>query len=225
MVFKSKQLEREYNRQYYIKNRRKIIESVKRYCDEHKEAVSESRKRYRKENSERLSEAKRIYHAKNREKIKEKRLGYFIKYRKENRDIISIRGRRYAQSPLGHRTVNENRKKRLKTDIQFRLSSLLRARLYKVVRGKIKSGSSVRDLGCTIPELKMYLEGQFKDGMTWETWTRAGLHEKAWNIDHKIPLDFFDLSDREQFLRACHYTNLQPMWAVENLKKGNRMPV
>ena len=114
-------------------------------------------------------------------------------------------------------------KNRMITDIQYRLSCLLRTRLYQALMGNFKSGSAVQDLGCTIPELKFYLEGQFQDGMTWENWTRVDLYENAWNIDHKIPLAFFDLTIREQLLQAVHYTNLQPMWAKENLKKSNKV--
>lgn len=111
-------------------------------------------------------------------------------------------------------------KKKKSTDIQFRLATNLRSRLGNAIRKTSKSGSAVRDLGCTIPELKFYLEGQFKDGMAWENHSREG-----WHIDHKVPLDFFDLTDREQFLKAVHYTNLQPMWAKENIKKSNKITV
>ena len=54
--------------------------------------------------------------------------------------------------------------------------------------------------------------------MTWENWTLDG-----WHIDHIKPLAFFDLTDREQFLKACHYTSLQPLWAEENLKKSSKI--
>ena len=105
---------------------------------------------------------------------------------------------------------------RLKTDINFRISERLRNRLSLALKSNQKSGSAVRDLGCTIPELKIHLENQFQKGMTWDNWSFCG-----WHIDHKVPLSLFDLEDREQFLKANHYTNLQPLWAVDNLKKHN----
>jgi hypothetical protein len=74
-------------------------------------------------------------------------------------------------------------------------------------------------LGCSIPELKTYLESKFQEGMSWENWGIYG-----WHIDHIIPLDAFNLTNREEFLKACHYTNLQPLWAEENLKKGKTPP-
>jgi hypothetical protein len=61
------------------------------------------------------------------------------------------------------------------------------------------------------------LESKFQEGMTWDNWSRTG-----WHIDHILPLDNFDLADPEQLRRACHYTNLQPLWAKDNLSKGSK---
>lgn len=107
-------------------------------------------------------------------------------------------------------------KNRKLTDINFKLADSLRCRLRSAIKKNTKTGSAVRDLGCTIEELKVYLEKQFKDGMTWQN------HGK-WHIDHIIPLISFNLEDREQFLKACHYTNLQPLWAKDNLSKGGKI--
>jgi len=108
-------------------------------------------------------------------------------------------------------------RRRLETDILFRLSCSLRSRLVHAIKNNQKSGSAVRDLGCSIEELKSYLESKFQPGMTWENY---GLY--GWHIDHIQPLSKFDLGNPEQFKVACHYTNLQPLWAEENLKKGSR---
>ena len=107
-------------------------------------------------------------------------------------------------------------------DPQFRLSCSLRDRLNKAIRGKSKVGSAVRDLGCSIEFLRQYLESKFQAGMTWDNWGRPAIDRDTWNLDHIVPLSRFDLTDKEQFLRACHYTNLQPLWAIDNLRKGNR---
>ena len=100
-------------------------------------------------------------------------------------------------------------------DLAFKLKTGLRSRMSRAIKTNAKAGSAVRDLGCTIPELKAHLEAQFQPGMTWDNWSLKG-----WHIDHIKPLTSFDLTDREQFLQACHYTNLQPLWASENLSKG-----
>lgn len=64
-------------------------------------------------------------------------------------------------------------------------------------------------------ELRAHLETRFLPGMTWENYG-------AWHIDHVRPLASFDLTDRAQLLQACHYTNLQPLWARDNRSKGAR---
>ncbi len=101
------------------------------------------------------------------------------------------------------------------TDIKFKLIKRLRTRLYQALKGNFKAGSAVKLLGCSIAELKIHLESQFKSGMTWENYG-------TWHIDHIRPLASFDLQDIEQLAVACHYTNLQPLWALENLIKGDR---
>ena len=106
-------------------------------------------------------------------------------------------------------------KKNYHLNINFTLRLLLRTRLNKVIKRNQKNGSSIKDLGCSIEDLKKHLESQFQPGMTWKN------HGK-WHIDHIIPLSKFDLTVKEQFLKAVHYTNLQPLWAKDNLKKGNR---
>ncbi len=102
-------------------------------------------------------------------------------------------------------------------EIQSRLAVRLRSRLHIAIKQEYKAGSAVEDLGCSIEELKQHLEAQFSDGMNWENWSRDG-----WHIDHIMPLVSFDLTDRDQFLKATHFTNLQPLWAEENLKKSRK---
>lgn len=92
----------------------------------------------------------------------------------------------------------------------------MRSRLLQSINTNAKSGSAVTDLGCSIDELKKYLESKFQPGMTWE-------NIGEWHIDHVKPLSQFDLTIREQFLEACHYTNLQPLWAADNLKKSDQV--
>jgi len=101
---------------------------------------------------------------------------------------------------------------------QGKLKDRLRSRIRNCVKSERKSGSAIRDLGCTIEELKLYLESKFQPGMTWDNWSRCG-----WHIDHVVPLASFDLTDPEQFKQACHYTNLQPLWAKDNLSKSDRI--
>lgn len=106
------------------------------------------------------------------------------------------------------------KRKRFKEDIYFKLSTNLRNRLRIAIKNNYKSGSAIRDLGCSIFELKCYLESKFKKGMTWKN------HGKKWHMDHIKPFISFDLTKKSELSKACHYTNLQPLWISENLKKG-----
>ena len=98
-------------------------------------------------------------------------------------------------------------------NIQYRLACILRSRIQKIPYKK--NGSAVRDLGCSLDELVNYLEKLFEDNMSWDNYGK-------WHIDHIKPLSLFDLTDREQFLEAAHYTNLQPLWAKDNFTKAGK---
>jgi hypothetical protein len=102
----------------------------------------------------------------------------------------------------------------------IRLVRNLRRRLHHVLKDKCKIGSAVRDLGCTAEFLQQYLESKFKPGMFWDNY---GAGYGKWNVDHIKPLCIFNLFERDQFLQACHYTNLQPLWFEQNLIKGGRI--
>lgn len=104
---------------------------------------------------------------------------------------------------------------RLSTDPSYRLQRNLRKRLATALKNNYKSGSAVSDLGCSIDELKAYLESKFLPGMTWDNYGKYG-----WHIDHIKPFSSFNLSNREELLKVCHYTNLQPLWWRDNLSKG-----
>jgi hypothetical protein len=134
------------------------------------------------------------------------------KRRKINEDIIKAKRRNYLPQR------NEKRKIKYHNDIQYKLREALRSRCRIALRKGFKSGSVIRDLGCDINKLKIYLESKFQPGMSWDNWSREG-----WHIDHIKPLAFFDLNDRNQFLQACHYTNLQPLWAKDNIAKSDKI--
>ena len=108
-------------------------------------------------------------------------------------------------------------RKRYRTNIQHRLTVVIRSRLCGSIKTEAKRGSSIVALGCSVAHLKVHLERQFQPGMTWDNWSLHG-----WHIDHIIPLAAFDLTDKDQFLKACHYTNLRPLWATDNLAKGSK---
>ena len=107
-----------------------------------------------------------------------------------------------------------------KTDLNFRLKHILRARIQKALVSGCKRTSSTELLGCSIEEYKQYLESKFTEGMNWDNYGRK---EGYWNVDHIKPCSSFNLTDLEQQKQCFNYTNTQPMWWEENLKKGSRV--
>lgn len=113
--------------------------------------------------------------------------------------------------------VNNRYHIRIKEDVIFKLRNRLRGRFKSALKHNQKIGSAVRDLGCTIAELKVYLESKFQPGMSWDNYGRYG-----WHIDHIKPLSKFNLQDPGQIKISLHYSNLQPLWAKDNLKKAGK---
>lgn len=144
--------------------------------------------------------------------ISESRKQYMNMYAKNNVEKIKEIKKRHQPK------ATANFLKKRKTNLDFKLRTILRTRLTKALKNKNKVGSSVKDLGCTIEYLRKYLESKFEPGMSWENY---GI--KGWHIDHIIPLSSVDLTIRDNFLKVCHYTNLQPLWALDNIKKSNRI--
>lgn len=148
-----------------------------------------------------------------------------LKYYYQNRDrILSENRTKYAVNPEQRKqtitqqiTYHRNRRQR---DPEFKLLGNLRRRVNEKVKsaGVRKSSSTRKLFGCEIYQLQAHLEIQFKDGMSWEN------YGKRWHVDHKRPCRSFDLTIPAQ-QRACfHYSNLQPMFAEDNLQKGGKWP-
>jgi hypothetical protein len=102
-------------------------------------------------------------------------------------------------------------------DMCLKIRLNLRSRLSIALKNNQKVGSAVSDLGCSIEEFKLHLESKFLPGMTWDNYGING-----WHIDHVKPLIAYNLVDPKQLKEACYYTNLQPLWAKDNLSKGGK---
>lgn len=101
--------------------------------------------------------------------------------------------------------------------IAYKLSGRVRVAI-KMQAGK-KAWKTKELIGCTVPELIAHIERQFQPGMTWENWGRG---VNCWHLDHKRPVSSFDLTDPQQQKLCFHYTNYQPLWAIDNIRKGNK---
>ena len=107
--------------------------------------------------------------------------------------------------------------KRKKNHLPTRIREALKTRLSKSIKNGNKKNSIIKYLGCSVEDFKEYLESKFQPGMSWDNHGFYG-----WHIDHIRPLCSFNLENEEEVMAALHYTNLQPLWAKDNLKKGGK---
>lgn len=161
-------------------------------------------------NSTNIKQNKKNYYENNKEKISN--CGKL--YREINKKEISIRRKEYQSKDEAKRLRNIYLKGRYDNDILYKISVNSRASILKAFkRNGFKKTSKTFDLlGCSFDELKIHLENQFKEGMSWE-------NHGEWHIDHKIPLSW--AKTEEELKELCKYSNLQPLWAEENLSKKN----
>jgi hypothetical protein len=124
----------------------------------------------------------------------------------------------FVSKSNGKKVKAINHKRRYKTDPIYKMKLSLRNRLNMFLKSnnlEKHNISAVKDLGCSIEELKTHLESKFQPGMSWDNYGTKG-----WHIDHIKPLALFNLADSNELKKACHYTNLQPLWWQDNLHKG-----
>lgn len=138
-----------------------------------------------------------------------KRRAYSKKWRDENIE-------RAVENLKKWKKENPTYKKdRWASDINFRIRENLRGRIFKAVKGLTKEKSSLKLIGCTVEELRAHLESKFTTGMNWQNYGK-------WHIDHIKPCKLFDLTKTEEQEKCFHYTNLQPLWAIDNLIKNSK---
>ena len=111
-------------------------------------------------------------------------------------------------------------RKRRGNHIETRIKGNLRNRLRDAIKGRRKSATTIKLLGCCWEDYKLYIESKWLTGMTWENYGRG---KGKWNIDHIKPLSHFDLEKPEEQSKAFHYLNTQPLWEIDNFRKGDRV--
>ena len=195
----------EYDKVYQTDNREIILQKARERNRKNPEANRTRVKKWKKDNPDRV----KINRVKEYENRKEKYHSDEEYRNKHKKSVIEWRSRN-PDKVKEYRKINNSR-------LDVRITGNLRSRLRAAIKNNYKNGSAVRDLGCSISEFKKYLESLWQSGMTWGNY---GLY--GWHIDHINPLSSFDLTDMDQFFTACHYTNLQPLWAIDNLKKGSK---
>jgi hypothetical protein len=177
-------------REHYIKNKDRLL------------AIT--RKNYEK-NAEQRREYAKTQHYKNRER----NIRRMSLYLEENRDILNERRKPYSRNRF-HELYGH--------DLIFTLKHKVGALVRRTLRfNKKKDGKMKEILGYTVDELRHHIEGQFSEGMNWEKFLKGEIH-----LDHKIPIIFFKPKsvDDPAFKECWALSNLQPLWAKENLSKG-----
>jgi hypothetical protein len=187
-----------------IKQKEKQKEYARQWYLKNKEKRIEQSKQYNLKNKEKIKKYHEEYHKKWYLNNKEKRNEY-------NKQLYLKNKEKYKKR------ANNYQKQRRKVDIEFKILLNLRTRIYHALKGKYQKSKKTKNLlGCSVKKLWQHLKKHFKPGMTKENY---GL----WHIDHIRPCASFDLSNPKQQKTCFHYTNLQPLWAIDNIKKGAKI--
>jgi len=173
-----------------------------------------------------------LYHKqhfqKNKNQILKNRHDYIKTYRSNNKCYISEYNRKYyaknkkrilkyKASPEYRIHQNKYEKEKRKNNVSYRISGSLRSRINIAIRkGQgAKNHSTESLLGCDVDFLKNYIAKKFVKGMSWGNYGK-------WHIDHIKPCSSFDLTKPEQQKLCFHYSNLQPLWAKDNISKRDK---
>jgi len=223
------------------KNQCKICFGIikKKYYENNLEKILKYGKQYRNDNSDKLKEKDLIRNKNEYRKSYQKENGknYWIK----NKELLSIRNKKYREDNIEQikeqakiyynnnkngiikQYVLDNRKKinayqvqKRKTDALFKLRCCITSNIYGAIKrqGYSKNTKTYQILGCTFEEFKQHLEKQFTEGMTWE-------NQGQWHLDHIYPVSL--AKDEQHLIQLNHYTNFQPLWAIDNFIKGNKI--
>jgi len=193
-----------------VKDKRKYdkryIDYNRKYKENNKNFVNELKREW--SNSLKGKEQKKKYYQNNSEKIKEK----VSKYRVDNIDIIKERESKKRRSDKYKRyRSNYIKNHKIKFPHLYVWRSILRNSL-KRLNGK-KSSRTIDLLGYSADDLKRHIESLFKEGMSWDNYGE-------WHVDHIKPVSLFNVDDDISIVNSLE--NLQPLWAFENLSKGNK---
>lgn len=194
----NKEAFREYNKKRYLAKKEEIKAYVKEWCKNNKERVYEYQKEYMANNPDKLKGYSKTYYSKHSDIMQARNTNY----RKNHPETVRLWHKRAYEklklSPLG----------RIKHSLRERVRAYIAKNKYT------KSTSTVELLGCEWEEVRGHLEAQFKESMDWTNYGK-------WEIDHIRPLSL--AKDEEDLKRLFHYTNLQPLWKIENIRKSNKV--
>jgi hypothetical protein len=139
---------------------------------------------------------------------------YYNEYYQKNRNKVIQRQLEYIKN--NRDKVNKRHNDKYHSDIHYKIKHNLKRRMNNAIKGCFKDCSTIKLLGCDLDTIKKHLESKFSKGMNWGNYGE-------WHIDHVIPCASFDLTDPEEQRKCFHYTNLQPLWAEDNLRKSDKI--
>jgi len=197
-------------KEYRAKNTDKIKENKKIYTLKNRDILNKKKKEYYYNNTDRIKEYGLSYRDKNNEIIKQKQKDYYLK----NKEKIILNTKNYALKNKEKR--NKNQAKRKLIDPLFKLKCNTYNLIYISIKkqGYSKKSKTYQILGCTFEEFKLHLENQFTEGMSWE-------NQGEWHLDHIYPVSL--AKNEDELIKLNHYTNFQPLWAIDNIKKSNKI--
>ena len=173
---------------------------------DNKDKYKEKDKQYYEKNKEKINERSKQYNKEHREEICANKKEYYQK----NKDVI----KEYHDKNKEKRNIRVRQKR--KTCIQTRVCNSLRSRLSDAVK-KAKSNTFIKLLGCTKVDLLNWIQDQFNENMSWNN------YGKYWQIDHVVPISWFDLQKKTHQLVCFHWTNLRPLLKEINMKKKDKI--
>jgi hypothetical protein len=215
-----------YDKKYAEANADALRETRKAYRLKNKEKLREYRKEYDAKNSEKINKRAKIHYLKNRDRMLEKARKYrlahpekYIAYHREYAEKNKEKLREYRQSDHAKK-IETAAKKRRREDPKYRLNANFSKAVWESMKGNKNGNRWEKMVGYSIKDLKLHLEKQFLDGMSWENYGKGG-----WHIDHRIPVRAFNFEKKDDldFRRCWSLKNLQPMWETENLSKGGKL--
>lgn len=195
-------------------NREENLKKARDWKANNKEKVTAYRKRYWEENKEREKLTLKLWKESNSDKYIRSKRESDKKYRERNLDKTRL----YRQNNKFERNLRE--RERYYNDISYNIKIKLRASFRQAfnLQGLSKKERVLKYIGCSLDELKKHLEKKFRQGMNWDNNTNEG-----WHIDHILPVSSFDHSNEEQIGKCWHYSNLQPLWAMDNYRKSDKI--
>lgn len=175
-------------------------------CKKYRKDNVEHIKNYRKENKERQKETHRRWRKENKDYLNQ----YYSQWREQNKDYLKTYREGYKER---RRSIERERRN---SEPLYKMGVYLRNRTLSAFKSKRwnKNNKTQHILGADYETIFNHIQSRFKGGMSWDNFGE-------WQIDHIIPLA--SANTEEELIGLCHYTNLQPLWAEENLIKGNKI--